>query len=260
VEEAARAVTETRVYDDVLRASSDDLGEFQAVWARAVLALAVARGLEAGALAETPDDPTLDGLALALAGEVGNQPRGLLSDWLGRGVSVVGTRVMRARRGRYTDAVVPFIGDVVVYQGNGQPIRNTIAQAVRNAGPEARVVLLGHSLGGIACVDLLASTAYPTVKLLVTVGSQAPLFYEMDGLQKLRFGEPLPAHFPPWLNVFDHQDFLSYVGKAVFKDPQDRVTDVRVDNRQPFPDSHSGYWANPRTWDAIVPRLLEVDR
>ncbi|HYT92951.1 MAG TPA: hypothetical protein VEL76_29810 [Gemmataceae bacterium] len=224
------------------------------------MALAVARSLEAGALAETPDDLALDDLALALAGEVGNQPKGLLSDWLGRAISVVGTRVLRTRRGHYTDAIVPFIGDVVVYQGNGQPIRNTIAQAIRNAGPEARVVLLGHSLGGIACVDLLADTAFPTVKLLVTVGSQAPLFYEMNALQKLRFGDPLPEHFPHWLHVFDPQDFLSYIGKAVFKDPRDRITDVRVDNRQPFPDSHSAYWANPRTWDVIVPRLIEVDR
>jgi len=33
VEEAARAVTETRAYDDALRASSGDPGEFQVVWA-----------------------------------------------------------------------------------------------------------------------------------------------------------------------------------------------------------------------------------
>ena len=34
-----------------------------------------------------------------------------------------------------------------------------------------------------------------------------------------------------------------------------RVEDVEVNNKQPFPQSHSAYWANPEVWEAIVPRL-----
>ena len=33
------------------------------------------------------------------------------------------------------------------------------------------------------------------------------------------------------------------------------VTDVEVDSRQPFPYSHSAYWTNRATWDAIMPRV-----
>jgi len=91
--------------------------------------------------------------------------------------------------------------------------------------------------------------------LLVTVGSQSPLFYEMDALQSLRFGQPLPDHFPRWLNLYDRRDFLSYVGAQVFPNPRDRLEDFEVNNRQPFPQSHGAYWANPQTWDIILPRL-----
>lgn len=88
--------------------------------------------------------------------------------------------------------------------------------------------------------------------LLVTFGSQAPFLYEINALHSLQYGEPLPAHFPDWLNIYDLRDFLSYVGAGVF--PK-KVQDVLVDNKQPFPRSHSSYWTNPATWRAVVPRL-----
>ena len=109
------------------------------------------------------------------------------------------------------------------------------------------MVLIAHSLGGIACVDLLVKTPLSAVKLLIICGSQAPLFYEIGALQSLEFGDipaahRLPGHFPTWLNFYDLRDFLSYVAEPLFA--KDRVTDVVVDNRLPFPESHSGYWRN----------------
>ena len=79
------------------------------------------------------------------------------------------------------------------------------------------MVLIGHSLGGIACVDLLAGGTLTHVRLLVTVGSQAPLLYEMDALHGLRFGEPLPEHFPRWINLYDPHDSLSYKAAPLFQ-------------------------------------------
>jgi hypothetical protein len=107
-------------------------------------------------------------------------------------------------------------------------------------------------LGGIACVDLLVKECLENVALLVTVGSQAPFLYEINALHSLEFGEPLPEHFPVWLNIYDLRDFLSYVGANVFPN---KVQDVLVDSKQPFPRSHSAYWENPATWKAIIPRL-----
>jgi surfactin synthase thioesterase subunit len=75
-------------------------------------------------------------------------------------------------------------------------------------------VLLGHSLGGVACVDLLIDPEEKErkqVKMLATVGSQAPYFYEINALSLLEYDEKteLPKYFPWWLNIYDRADFLS---------------------------------------------------
>ena len=90
------------------------------------------------------------------------------------------------------------------------------------------------------------------MRLLVTVGSQAPFLYEIGALWSLTHDDPLPAHLPPWLNIYDTRDLLSYVGGRLFPG---RVEDVEVNNGQPFPQSHSAYWTNPKVWDAIASRL-----
>jgi hypothetical protein len=90
------------------------------------------------------------------------------------------------------------------------------------------------------------------VKLLVTVGSQAPFLYEINALQSLPFGHALPSHFPRWLNIYDLRDFLSYKGSTIFPG---KVKDVKVDNKEPFHWSHSAYWTNDHVWNAIAEEL-----
>ncbi|MEN8219415.1 MAG: hypothetical protein ABFS56_24285 [Pseudomonadota bacterium] len=105
------------------------------------------------------------------------------------------------------------------YQSSGKAIRQFIHDKIMEI--DGAVVLLAHSLGGIACAELLAEadkSLAEKVKLLVTVGSQTPYLYELDVLQSLRFedispDERLPSHFPAWLNVYDQHDLLSYIGK-----------------------------------------------
>lgn len=241
-----------------LASCADDPGVLRAAFARSVIAFA---WQQTGAAEGTwLDIVKLTELSTSLAAEIGDQEKGLGGEWLGQMLSIAATRFVRKRRGRFTDAIVPFVGDTLVYQGNGGRIRRLIAETVANAGVDSPVVLLGHSLGGVACVDLLCETAFPAVPLVITVGSQAPLFYELDALQSLRFGNSLPAHFPPWLNIYDEQDFLSYVGEAVFDDPRRRIEDVRVDNRRSFPSAHSAYWTNPGVWEIVISRLGELPR
>ena len=117
---------------------------------------------------------------------------------------------------------------------------------------EAPVVLVAHSLGGIASVELLATRALPAVELLVTVGSQAPFLYELNALPTLPFGAELPPTVPRWVNVFDRRDLLGYTGAGVFPG---RVEDREVDNRAPFPRSHSAYFANERFY-AVLDEVL----
>ncbi|MFE2679858.1 hypothetical protein ACFXEZ_39645, partial [Streptomyces hygroscopicus] len=158
-------------------------------------------------------------------------------------------------RSGITRGSVPAGGDILRYQARGAGVRAAIRAAVREAvdsghGP---VVLLAHSLGGIACVDLLAEPDPPAgVELLVTVGSQAPFLYELDALTALRRGEPLPTAFPRWINVYDEHDLLGFVGAKVFPG---RVTDLRVDTRQPFPRAHTSYFAHRRLYELLAPEL-----
>jgi pimeloyl-ACP methyl ester carboxylesterase len=117
---------------------------------------------------------------------------------------------------------------------------------------EPPVALVGHSLGGIIALDTLISAPLPQVRLLVTAGSQGPFLYESGSLPSLEHPAPLPPHMPDWLNLYDPRDLLSYLGAGLFPG---RVTDVRVDSRQPFPASHSAYWTNPEVYRHIVDRL-----
>ncbi|MFE6228029.1 MULTISPECIES: hypothetical protein [unclassified Streptomyces] len=154
------------------------------------------------------------------------------------------------RRSALTDAAHPAAGDVLLYLARGAAVRDVVAEAVRAAAPP--VVLLAHSLGGIACLDLLVERELPEVELLVTVGSQAPFLYELGALPSLEHGRPLPAHVPRWINVYDPRDLLGYVGAGVFPG---RVEDVAVDGRQPFPLAHSAYWGNPELYRTLAAEL-----
>jgi hypothetical protein len=162
----------------------------------------------------------------------------------------------RRRRGAISDAASATAGDILLYQARGAGIRRFIKEQIE--GYERDVVLLAHSLGGVACVDLLALEKLPQIVLLVTVGCQAPFFYEIGALQSLEFADVpperrLPDHFPQWLNFYDLRDFLSYVGQPVFG--QNRVVDFQIDSRLPFPDSHGGYFSNAEVWARTVASL-----
>jgi hypothetical protein len=181
--------------------------------------------------------------------------RGVLLDWTKSQLTGLalgfGTNKIKRKRGAVMDGAYPFAGDIMVYQAKGKKIREFIRSQIESEQVEPPVVLLAHSLGGIACVDLLIEhDLRDKVKYLITAGSQAPFFYEIDALQTLSYGEPLPEHFPQWLNLYDLRDFLSYVGDCEGIFPG-KLTDVQVDNRQPFPEAHGAYWANEQTWNEI---------
>ncbi|HEX3140362.1 MAG TPA: hypothetical protein VHQ87_09915, partial [Rhizobacter sp.] len=155
------------------------------------------------------------------------------------------TSALRRHRNDLSNAAALPVGDILLYQSRGEEIRKFIRSKIEQAtGP---VTLLAHSLGGIACFDLLALPNPPKVERLITVGSQSPLLYEIGALPSLKPPQTLPQGFPRWLNVYDRNDFLSYVAKGLFS----TATDLEVDSGQPFPDSHSAYFSNDAVWDAV---------
>ena len=240
--------------DDVLEREATLGGMLHSVLARAVVADALTRTDEALGGTLPLDGTQRDELVAAIATELGGSDR-RLSRSLGRFGSTVAlrlgaTRPMERRRLALTEASAPVAGDVLMYFARGDRVRDFIAEAV--TAVDGPVVLVAHSLGGIASVELLATRELPTVRLLVTVGSQAPFLYELDALPTLAFGAELPATVPRWVNIFDRRDLLAYTGAGIFPG---RVEDREVDNRAPFPRTHTAYFANERFY-AVLDEVL----
>lgn len=180
-----------------------------------------------------------DQLRTALLQPFGGTALGI-GDWFRARLTNFGMR----RRGKLSDASSPAVGDILRYQARGQEIRNFIEHEATNSSSTA---ILAHSLGGVASVDLLASQQ-TSIQFLITAGSQAPYFYEIDALVSLPIGSGLPDFFPRWLNFVDPRDFLGYSAAKIFPNiARDRL----VNNGQPFPESHSAYWNNDEVWEGI---------
>lgn len=167
------------------------------------------------------------------------------SDFFANMLKRASTALLRDYRSGLSAAIAPFIGDILLYQSRGAGIRQFVRETI--AAVDGSVFVVAHSLGGIACVDMLAMADAPRVDGLITVGSQAALLYELDALTSLKSGEPLPPNFPAWLNIYDRNDMLSYVASPLFG----AVHDLSVDSGQPFPDAHSAYFNNDAVWTAI---------
>lgn len=219
--------------------------------ARALVARTLVAAEGTGSIAGQARDELVAAVTLDLHG-AGMGVAGWLTRPFKGVAATLATRYVARRRGAITDASYPMVGDIVRYQSRGRQVRDHIRRFVVDTvanDPDPSVTLIGHSLGGIACVETLIEEPLPEVRRLITVGSQAPFFYEIDALDTLVYGHALPDHFPSeWLNIYDRRDLLAYVGEGLFAG---RVTDVEVDNGQPFPEAHSAYWSNEAVWDAI---------
>ena len=237
------AVFNNPVTEEAFRITGDRTAESGDALARALVAKMTAVAEEAG-----DPGPGSEGRKLLV--------NRLKEDW---GLQVLGvgqffadlfakpaTYIARQRRSQWSRAIANPIGDILLYQSRGREIRDYLKAKI--AAQPAPVVLMAHSLGGIASVDLLAS-GEAKVDRLITFGSQAPFLYEMGALESMK-PPTQPQAFPPWLNLWDGNDFLSYLAEPVFGESCD-VTDVRITTGRPFPASHSAYLGSAGTWAAI---------
>ena len=258
-DEAKKQVVNSNAYNQVLQNISEISSEYYNAIARAITAAAILESEEKEEYPPILNDANLRDQVVKLLSQA------LVEEELGIGNWVLGqigglalpaiTNYVERKRGDVTNKISPTPCDILLYQTRGQKIRDFIENIIASAEPP--VVLIAHSLGGIACVDLLIEKSLPQVAHLITVGSQAPFLYEINALYSLEFGQPLPEHFPKWLNIYGKRDFLSYIGGKIFNKPNqpEKVKDIEVISRQPFPRSHGAYWTNPTTWDAIIPEL-----
>lgn len=253
---AAKQVLESEEYKDAVMRAGRYPGHFRRMVARAVFAMMTIEAAEKG-IAAAPAKTRDEILALAVQ-ELGGEDMGVrdLGKFVSGGLRSI-ANIFKANvgatalysgalsRGKITDKSLPAAGDILLYQVRGGKIRGFIKSVIAKADPP--IYLLAHSLGGIACVDLLAEERLP-VSGLITAGSQAPLLYEMNALYSLEDGQRLRPDFPAWLNFYDPNDLLSYKGEDVFPN---RVKDVEIASRQPFPQAHSAYWRHELLWEEI---------
>lgn len=166
------------------------------------------------------------------------------------------------RRVPLTDAASDFSRRIIFYLQRGAAARSVITNALRLVPQDAPVILFGHSLGGVAAVDLLTAPDWAAagirVDLLVTAGSQSPWLYLLDGLAHLSPGRPgtVPV---PWLNFWDERDLLAFCAEEVFAGRGAAVRDVELASGEPFPASHGAYFSDPALYRAISDELAAAD-
>ena len=181
--------------------------------------------------------------------------RGIVSDWLRNRVADFAkskvTEYVRAQRDPLMRANIAGAADILYYQRRGDEIRTYLRDALQVARAKPPVVAVAHSLGGELLADVLKQADAPKIELLVTVGTQISLFHAVDGLGVLRPPDHQPP-FPLWLNVYDQNDFLSYVAKPTFVGGQ--IEDVEISSGVPFPDAHGAYWYNDQLYQEIKQR------
>lgn len=188
--------------------------------------------------------------------------RGLIDDFAKRVIGEIATRVAVQKRLDFMGPFSNFIRDVSYYLQHGAVIRDYIRGQLRAHTGDGKVVVIGHSLGGVAAVDLLAEVANSSepnalpVDLLVTVGSQAPYLYLLDSLAALSPNTPQRKPFQPWLNIYNTQDLLSFCAHDVFPGCEG-IHDEALSADVPFPASHSAYWAQDGFYE-ILGRYLSA--
>jgi hypothetical protein len=153
------AVCKGTVFSDAMNSPLAGTGAHRLAIARALVAAMTAAVIDEQL--PVPGATERDELVEVLLEQLGGRDKAVLdivTKPLFRLASRLGTRKIRRNRGKYTDDSFEVIGDILLYQVRGGDIlaciRTRIEEVTKEVG--APVVVIAHSLGGIACVDLFA--------------------------------------------------------------------------------------------------------
>ena len=188
-----------------------------------------------------PDDALVNHWQARVAGKGAR-----VLQWFVETAAAVATPIVKSRRGPLAESANPAAGDILRYQARPEPIcdhvpmRSTASPTTLPARAQSGRDHLRRPAGqGVAAER--EGAHHRRVAGAVSARDRCAA-RTRDRCHKL------PRHFPPWLNLYDPYDFLSYVAEPIFRHG---VMDCRIESGQPFPYSHSAYWTNPDTWAAI---------
>ena len=163
-DEAREVVIRSDPYTETLQKASEELGECREAVARAIVAQAMFNCEQQEKYPPVLTDAQLrDEVVKILTLVLGEAELGI-GDWVVKPLSQlaqpIGTFYVKRRRGVITSSVSPTPCDILLYQGRGDRIRTFIREKIEQAEPP--VVLLAHSLGGIAWDCLCRLMVLPT--------------------------------------------------------------------------------------------------
>ena len=158
-DQSVQTVSRNQSCQAALKAAPESLGAHRMAVARALVAEIIA--LQRESLGESPlgVNPVLrDALAGAIAEELGGSERAV-TGWILKQIAGLARRTgatsfLERKRGAIMDPAYPAVADILLYQCKGENIRKCIRDIIQSAGDS--VVILAHSLGGVACVDMLS--------------------------------------------------------------------------------------------------------
>jgi hypothetical protein len=191
---------------------------------------------------------------------------GWLKGRVGGFIAKRATALAADRRMAAQEASSGLVADVIHYLRRGHRIAEYVADCLK--GADGPVIALGHSLGGIVLVDVLSRAEHPPVDLLVTVGSQAPVLYAYDALERprdARDGGPRYSMehppFTPWLNIYNRNDFVSFLADDIFSHEIEQdlpIVDQELHLPEAFPAAHGAYWTDKETFRFIAAEAARI--
>jgi hypothetical protein len=144
---------------------------------------------------------------------------------------VSATTLTQPMRKLFHERMFFFIGDAFAYFGKrGTPdkpgevitrVSEALSQARQRITPQdPELIVIAHSMGGNVICDI-ASYFEPDrpVDLLITVGSQFPLFADLQMFPGLGSEKPFqkPECVKRWINVYDMNDMFGFAAQPLFE-------------------------------------------
>ena len=160
-----------------------------------------------------------------------------------------------------------LIGDAFAYfsargENEAAPIAERVIASLEQAAAMKQktgdeLIVIGHSMGGVILCDIVTRYGkHIPIDVLITVGSQFPLFADLQmfpGINGVPRPIPRPANVKHWINIFDPHDFLGYPASHIFSG----VDDFHLPTYALGASTHTNYFNRRSFYFQLARRLAD---